>query len=102
MAREGRGILGRAARCISSARRAQEQGKEAMSHSVIATTAVACDPATAFEAFTTEVDAWWKQGPKYRPSVQGAGVLRFEPRAGGRFLETYRDGSEFVFGRIQV
>jgi uncharacterized protein YndB with AHSA1/START domain len=73
-----------------------------MSHRVIATTIVASDPAAAFEAFTTEVDAWWKQGPKYRPSVHGAGVLRFEPHAGGRFLETYSDGSEFVFGRIQV
>jgi uncharacterized protein YndB with AHSA1/START domain len=73
-----------------------------MSHRVIASTIVASDPATTFEIFTAEVDSWWKQGPKYRPSLQGAGVLRFEPRVGGRFVESYRDGSEFVFGRIQV
>ncbi len=69
---------------------------------VIATTLVASDPAAAFEAFTAEVDVWWKKGPKYRPSLHGPGVLSFEPGAGGRFLETYRDGSEFVFGRVQV
>jgi uncharacterized protein YndB with AHSA1/START domain len=73
-----------------------------MSVRVIATTIVASDPATAFEAFTAEVDVWWKQGPRFRPSMHGQGVLRFEPGAGGRFLETYDDGSEFLFGRVLV
>jgi hypothetical protein len=75
-----------------------------MSHNarVITTTLVACDPAAAFEAFTAEVDAWWKRGPKFRPSVHGKGVLRFEPAVGGRLLETYDNGSQFVFGIVQV
>ncbi len=70
--------------------------------SVIATTIVATDPATAFEVFTAEVNAWWKQGPRFRPSVHGPGVLRFEPGVGGRLLETYDDQSSFEFGRVKV
>ena len=69
---------------------------------VTATTIVAADPATAFEVFTTEVDVWWKRGPRFRPSLRGKGVLRFEPGVGGRFLETYQDGSTFEFGRVTV
>ena len=75
-----------------------------MSHaqSVVVTTVVAADPATAFDVFTREVDAWWKQGPKFRPSVRGPGTLRFEPGVGGRLLETYDDESTFEFGRVKV
>jgi uncharacterized protein YndB with AHSA1/START domain len=69
---------------------------------VTATTVVAADPATAFEVFTREIDAWWKQGPRFRPSVGGAGLLRLEPGAGGRLLEHYADGSTFEFGRVKV
>jgi uncharacterized protein YndB with AHSA1/START domain len=70
--------------------------------SIVATTLVAADPATAFEIFTAEVDAWWKRGPMYRPAVRGAGVLKFEPGVGGRLLETYDDGSNYEFARIRV
>ena len=66
------------------------------------TTLVAANPQTAFEIFTAEVDAWWKPGPKYRPAVGSGGVLRFEPRVGGRLLETYADGSSFEFGRVRA
>ncbi len=69
---------------------------------VSVTTLVATDPATAFEIFTAEVNVWWKHGPRFRPSVHGAGVLRFEPGAGGRLLETYSDESSFEFGRVKV
>jgi hypothetical protein len=70
--------------------------------SVVVTTVVATDPATAFDVFTQDVDAWWKQGPKFRPSVRGRGTLRFEPGVGGRLVETYDDESTFEFGRIKV
>ena len=69
---------------------------------VSVTTLVATDPATAFEIFTAEVNVWWKHGPMFRPSVHGAGVLRFEPGVGGRLLETYDDESSFEFGRVKV
>lgn len=42
-------------------------------------------PARAFSLFTEEVDAWWRSGVRYGgPDVTGH---RFEPWAGGRFLE---------------
>ena len=34
--------------------------------SVVVTTLVEVDPVTAFEIFTEDVEAWWKQGPRYR------------------------------------
>jgi hypothetical protein len=75
-----------------------------MSHAerIVVTTVVETDAATAFKIFTAEVDAWWKQGPRFRPSVRGPGVLHFEPGVGGRLLETYDDGSTFEFGRVTV
>jgi uncharacterized protein YndB with AHSA1/START domain len=73
-----------------------------MSATITVTTLVAADPETAFHIFTTEVDDWWKRGPQFRPAVGKGGVLRFEPRAGGRFLETYEDGSTFEFGRVRA
>jgi uncharacterized protein YndB with AHSA1/START domain len=69
---------------------------------IAVTTVVDTDPATAFEAFTEEVDAWWKQGPRFRPSVRGSGILHFESGVGGRLIETYDDKSTFVFGRVKV
>jgi uncharacterized protein YndB with AHSA1/START domain len=69
---------------------------------IVATTVVAVDPDTAFQLFTDEVDAWWRHGPRFRPSMRGTGVLRFEPGAGGRLLETYKDGSSFEFGRVRI
>lgn len=69
---------------------------------IVATTVVAANPATAFEIFTAEVDAWWRRGPMFRPAAGGAGVLRFEPGVGGRLLEMYDDGSSYEFGRIRV
>ncbi len=70
--------------------------------SVIVTTLVAADPDAAFAIFTAEVDSWWKRGPMFRPATGTGGVLRFEPGAGGRLLETYEDGSTFEFGRVRV
>ncbi len=71
--------------------------------SVTVTTRVAVDPAAAFDVFTTEIDAWWRRGPKFRPGGGRSGALRFEPGVGGRLLETYGDGGEDVeLGRVSV
>jgi uncharacterized glyoxalase superfamily protein PhnB len=50
---------------------------------------VDADPATAFTAFTEELDLWWVRGPI---NSYGAGKLvamRCEPGVGGRILEVY-------------
>jgi uncharacterized protein YndB with AHSA1/START domain len=68
--------------------------------SVTVTTILDADPGTAFRVFTDEVDLWWRRGPRYRPELRGGGTMRFEPRAGGRFLEVYPEGEAFEIGRI--
>jgi uncharacterized protein YndB with AHSA1/START domain len=50
---------------------------------------VAVEPATAFRAFTEEIDRWWRQGPKYRVAGRRPGLLRLEPWVGGRLFESY-------------
>ena len=66
------------------------------------TTVVAADPATAFELFTTEVDAWWRRGPRFRHGLGRPSVMRFEGGEGGRLLERYTDeaGGAFEVGRV--
>jgi uncharacterized protein YndB with AHSA1/START domain len=72
-----------------------------MSDTVRVTTVVAVDPATAFEVFTTEIDLWWRRGPRFRWVTAREGSLRFEPGAGGRLVE--RGGEEeFEVGRVRV
>ena len=71
--------------------------------SVIVTTVVAVDPATAFEVFTNEVDAWWKHGPRFRTGREGESRIRFEPGVAGRLIEAFdEDADPFVLGRITV
>jgi uncharacterized protein (TIGR02594 family) len=45
-------------------------------------------PAIAFEVFTEQIDAWWRQGMKFRVGGRGLSVLHLEPRLGGRLFET--------------
>ena len=62
------------------------------------------DPATAFEVFTSEVDAWWRRGPRFRHGGGRPSAMRFEPFEGGRLLEVYSDaaGGAFEVGRVLV
>jgi uncharacterized protein YndB with AHSA1/START domain len=66
----------------------------------VVTTIVAVDPRRAFEVFMTEVDLWWKKGPRFRFDPTRDGTLRFEPGVGGRLIESYAAGDEFVVGRV--
>ena len=67
------------------------------------TTWVGVDPATAFEVFTTEVDAWWRRGKRFRTGGERS-VLRFDPGAGGRLVEVLDGpgGEEHEIGRVRV
>ena len=63
------------------------------------TTFVRLDPREAFEVFTSEIDSWWRRGPRYR--IGGEGTLRFEGGAGGRLVEAVPGGGpEFEIGRV--
>jgi uncharacterized protein YndB with AHSA1/START domain len=53
------------------------------------TVSIPVPPADAFDAFTTEIDLWWRRGPKFRVAGRHPGTLAFEPRLGGRLFEQY-------------
>jgi hypothetical protein len=62
------------------------------------------EPATAFEVFTDEIDAWYKRDRHTFYAPDRAIAIRFEPRVGGRLIEVYDaatgDGREM--GRVTV
>lgn len=65
---------------------------------------VAVDPATAFTAFTDELDLWWVRGPiNYFDAAKAVG-MRCEPGIGGRLLEVYNaaTGEGKELGRITI
>ena len=73
--------------------------------SVTVSAFVAVEPEDAFEAFTEDLDAWWRTGPQYRPGRgRRTGVMRLEGRVGGRFLEIYDEAGDDVceLGRVRV
>jgi len=65
---------------------------------------VGVDPATAFRAFTEELDLWWVRGPiNYFDAARAVG-MRCEPGVGGRLIEVYDEGTGEgrELGRITV
>jgi len=67
-------------------------------------TVVAADPATAFAAFTDDVDVWWAHRPSFRSSRAPRGTMRFEGGEGGRLVEIWDEaaGNLHELGRILV
>jgi uncharacterized protein YndB with AHSA1/START domain len=62
---------------------------------------VSVGPERAFEAFTSEINRWWKlDSPFWNDKDRRLG-LRFEPHVGGRFIEVYDErGEGFEIGRV--
>ena len=72
--------------------------------SVTASVEVAVDPATAFEVFTEDIDAWYKRGPYSFKDPGRAVAVRFEPGVGGRLIEVHdtTTGEGIEWGRVLV
>jgi uncharacterized protein YndB with AHSA1/START domain len=69
------------------------------------TIAVAVPPDVAFEIFTSEIDRWWRKGPRFRQSGMSAGMIRLEAGVGGRLFESVESaGVErvFVVGHVRA
>ena len=69
------------------------------------TISLAVDPMQAFEAFTQDIDLWWRRGPRFRNTKSGQGIICIEPGVGGRVFESFdAAGTEEVveIGRTQV
>ena len=62
---------------------------------------VPCDPARAFDYFTRDIGRWWPLATHSCAEDNAAGVA-FEPRAGGRLVETARDGTEHPWGTVSA
>lgn len=65
------------------------------------TTFVAVAPGDAFEVFTSEVDLWWRRGPRFRGGG-AASELRFEQDGEGRRLIEQSGEELFEIGRVRV
>jgi uncharacterized protein YndB with AHSA1/START domain len=50
---------------------------------------VAVSQKDAFDVFTSEIDQWWRTGPKFRVAGRKRGQLFFERELGGRLFETF-------------
>ena len=62
------------------------------------TIAVAVPQDVAFEIFTSEIDRWWRKGPRFRRSGMSGGMIRLEAGLGGRLFESVESaGVERVF-----
>jgi uncharacterized protein YndB with AHSA1/START domain len=59
--------------------------------------------ARAFDAFTAEIGRWWRPNTLFEFSRgRTDGTLAFEPGVGGRLVESYPDGGEFVIGDVRA
>ena len=64
---------------------------------------VDADQATAFRIFTEETGLWWRRGVKFRVAGRYPGEVSFEPKAGGRLIETFetpQGARAVVLGRV--
>jgi hypothetical protein len=73
-----------------------------VSPGVVRTVEVPVDPATAFDLFTNEIDAWYVRGPGSWNDPGRAVGIRLEPGVGGRWIEVWdkATGEGFELGRI--
>ena len=71
-----------------------------MTSRVLVALRVAASPERAFAAFTEETSRWWRPNALFAFARGRTGTVAFEPGLGGRFTETYEDGSNFEIGRI--
>jgi uncharacterized protein YndB with AHSA1/START domain len=63
---------------------------------------VPVDPGSAFDAFTSEIDAWYVRGPYSWNDPERAVGMRIEPGVGGRWIEVWdaETGEGFDLGTI--
>jgi uncharacterized protein YndB with AHSA1/START domain len=73
-----------------------------MSSRVLVALRIAAARERVFEAFTREIGLWWRPNPMFLFAGRTDGKLAIEPGLGGRFTETYPDGTAFEIGRVTL
>jgi uncharacterized protein YndB with AHSA1/START domain len=71
-----------------------------MSSRILVALRIAAPPARVFEAFTRDIHLWWRPQPMFGFTRRTDGKVALEPGLGGRFSETYPDGTSFEIGRV--
>ena len=71
-----------------------------MTSRVLVSLRVGATPARAFDVFVNDIGMWWRPNTLFRFTRQRRGTLAIEPVLGGRFVESYPDGTEFEIGRV--
>jgi uncharacterized protein YndB with AHSA1/START domain len=71
-----------------------------MNSRVLVALRIAAPRERVFTAFTREIHLWWRPHPMFLFSRRTGGTLAIEPELGGRFTETYADGTCFEIGRV--
>lgn len=73
-----------------------------MSDRVEVSVNVAVSPEVAFDAFTREIDAWYRVDADALPDITRTAAIRFEARLGGRLLDVHdlESGEGRELGRI--
>jgi hypothetical protein len=66
---------------------------------IVLKTVVPCAPLDAFDYFTRDIGRWWPLA-RYSCGEADAQDVAFEPRLGGRLVETTRDGGTHVWGTV--
>ena len=68
--------------------------------------AIPLTPDEAFEIYVGKMDVWWpRQGVfpySFAPKTTFPRHIRFEPKLGGRYYETFADDSEYTIGHITL
>lgn len=74
-----------------------------MSSRVVVALRIAAPPARVFEAFTTQIAAWWRPNSLFAFTPRSPGVMAFEEGEGGRRLvERLASGKVFEVGKVRV
>ena len=79
-----------------------------MSSRVVVALRIAAPPERVFEAFTTEIAAWWRPNPLFAFTPRSPGVMAFEAlpegegEVGRRLVERLASGKVFEVGRVRV
>jgi len=71
-----------------------------MNSRILVALRIAADHEHVFEAFTREIHLWWRPHPMFLFSRRTGGRLAIEPELGGRFAETWPDGTSFEIGHV--
>jgi uncharacterized protein YndB with AHSA1/START domain len=68
--------------------------KEIVAVSILLSYEIAARPARVFDALTKEIGAWWTH------AFKKGGIVRFEPRVGGRFYEEWSDETGALYAHV--